>query len=393
MKTENFYKQIPAISSYNEVGVLSHYFPAPSDWYVIITDVVGSTKAIEAGKYKEVNMVGAASVASILNIAKDVDVPFVFGGDGATFLIPHSLIPKAREALFSTERLSREAFGLELRLGMVSVGHIKEVTGLDVLVSKFQLTPQFSQALFLGGGLTSAEKMIKDPMNGEFRLKGTNTAEPDLGGLTCRWNDIESLHGETVSYLVRPMVSWEETEAVCRGIVEKIDEYYGKDEMHHPVSFKNLKVALGGTPLERETRLRAGLQGKVGQALYRAKAFLKTLLFYVATKTGIPLGDINQRKYLNLLINTVEYKKFDDVFRFVISGTPEARAKLSAYLEEERKRGKIVYGTHVSNRALMTCLVFERYGKQVHFIDAADGGYTLAAKQLKAQLKDLEEAK
>jgi hypothetical protein len=47
-----------------------------------------------------------------------------------------------------------------------------------------------------------------------------------------------------------------------------------------------------------------------------------------------------------------------------------------------------VYGVHVSRHALMTCLVFDRFGKQVHFVDGANGGYALAAKQLKQQLAD-----
>jgi hypothetical protein len=34
----------------------------------------------------------------------------------------------------------------------------------------------------------------------------------------------------------------------------------------------------------------------------------------------------------------------------------------------------------------MTCLVYERNGAQVHFIDTADGGYAMAAKNLKAQI-------
>ena len=36
----------------------------------------------------------------------------------------------------------------------------------------------------------------------------------------------------------------------------------------------------------------------------------------------------------------------------------------------------------------MTCLVFERMGSQVHFVDAADGGYAMAAVGLKKQLKN-----
>lgn len=56
--------------------------PMPPDWYIIITDVAGSTKAIEAGRYKDVNILGACSIISILNIAGDLDIPFIFGGDG-----------------------------------------------------------------------------------------------------------------------------------------------------------------------------------------------------------------------------------------------------------------------------------------------------------------------
>jgi hypothetical protein len=54
--------------------------------------------------------------------------------------------------------------------------------------------------------------------------------------------------------------------------------------------------------------------------------------------------------------------------------------KMGLYLQQE---GKIYFGLHVSDRALVTCLV----GSQaVHLVDAADGGYALAAKQIKQQI-------
>jgi hypothetical protein len=60
--------------------------------------------------------------------------------------------------------------------------------------------------------------------------------------------------------------------------------------------------------------------------------------------------------------------------------------KLTEYLEKNYKTGKLVYGLHISDRALMTCLVFERNGRQVHFIDGADGGYAVAAKVMKQRI-------
>lgn len=36
----------------------------------------------------------------------------------------------------------------------------------------------------------------------------------------------------------------------------------------------------------------------------------------------------------------------------------------------------------------MTCLIFDYDRDHFHFVDAADGGYALAAKQMKAQMAE-----
>jgi hypothetical protein len=38
----------------------------------------------------------------------------------------------------------------------------------------------------------------------------------------------------------------------------------------------------------------------------------------------------------------------------------------------------------------MTCLVFNRHGGHVHFVDGAQGGYAMAAAQMKAQQKEAQ---
>jgi Protein of unknown function (DUF3095) len=55
---------------------------------------------------------------------------------------------------------------------------------------------------------------------------------------------------------------------------------------------------------------------------------------------------------------------------------------------ERHRREEIAYGLHVSDKALMTCLLFDlEAGRHVHLIDGWDGGFTLAARAMKAQIR------
>jgi hypothetical protein len=74
--------------------------------------------------------------------------------------------------------------------------------------------------------------------------------------------------------------------------------------------------------------------------------------------------------------------------RMVLDCTDEQTVQIESYLEGLRAQRRITYGLHRTDRALMTCLVFSlEEGRHVHFVDGAEGGYALAALQLKAQLR------
>ena len=95
-------------------------------------------------------------------------------------------------------------------------------------------------------------------------------------------------------------------------------------------------------------------------------------------------------KYKERLITNTDFRKFDDALRMVISGTKVQRARLVFYLEQLRLEKKIVYGIYSSPASLMTCLVDNYETEHVHFLDGADGGYALAAVELKRQLAELK---
>src|SRR5689334_17789309 len=121
MDNITFYQDLPAIKHIYEVTDLSLYHDVPSDWWIALTDVKGSTQAIAQGRYKDVNATAAATITALLNSLPKIDIPFVFGGDGATMLIPPSILPRAREALIASQRLAKQVFKLDLRIGLVPV--------------------------------------------------------------------------------------------------------------------------------------------------------------------------------------------------------------------------------------------------------------------------------
>ena len=66
----------------------------------------------------------------------------------------------------------------------------------------------------------------------------------------------------------------------------------------------------------------------------------------------------------------------------------EQIAQIQQLCSDWKQEKRIFYGIHLSDTALMTCQFssFED-GQHLHFIDGGAGGYAMAAKQLKSQMK------
>lgn len=388
MLTENFYADLAPLKQFLDITKPENFRSVPNDWYVVVTDIVESTKAIEEGRYKDINLLGACSIIAVLNVARKIDIPFVFGGDGASIVIPPTLYAATRKALLSLQQLAQSEFDLKLRIGIVPVADVT-TANYAVKAAKLRVSENYNQAVFMGGGITYATELVKAPGEANiYRLQQPDAVlDVDLSGLECRWQDIPTKHEEILSLIIMETGQRLGKAGVAyQNVIKQIEKIYGNDLSYHPVIANEPNLTFQTKYLIKETKLRSKSNSWFHRSVYLWKIKLENFLGLIFMTFKLKIGDMDWGGYKKVLTEATDYRKFDDMLRMVISGTKLQREQLINYLEEQYKAGHLVYGTHVSDRALMTCLVFEYNGPQVHFIDGADGGYTLAAKAMKARM-------
>src|ERR1700749_4450237 len=196
-----FSGSMPVFRAFASLMDRALYSPLPDDWSIGVADIVESTKAIAQARYKAVNMAGAAIIASVTNALEGREFTFVFGGDGASFAVSPDDLPRAREALAATATWVKDDLDLMMRVALVPVAAVR-AQGLDVRVARFAPSPNLSYAMFSGGGLGWAEAAMK---RGDFSVSmAPSGTQPDLPGLSCRFEEIPSVRGLILSVLVVP---------------------------------------------------------------------------------------------------------------------------------------------------------------------------------------------
>src|SRR3954454_12871389 len=199
--SQSFYAGIAVFRGFGRLMDPALYSPLPDDWSIGVADIVESTKAIAEKRYKAVNMAGAAAIAAVTNALDGREFPFVFGGDGASFAVSPDDLERARDALAATATWVKEDLDLLMRVALVPVAAVRS-QGLDLRVARFGPSPNLSYAMFSGGGLGWAEAAMK---RGEFGIpKAPPGTQPDLSGLSCRFEEIPSARGLILSVLVVP---------------------------------------------------------------------------------------------------------------------------------------------------------------------------------------------
>jgi Protein of unknown function (DUF3095) len=376
-----FYSRLPVNEiSLSDLLTEEHlFYQIPGNWYVVITDVKNSTAAIRDGLHETINLVATGSIVALLNITFKVNltVPFFFGGDGATFIIPPTLLDTTMHALLQHKKNTKENFKLELRVGYVPVAEIYE-QGHALNISKLRTSALFAIPVLLGDGLMYAEKKIKGPDYMFATLPATED-ELDLSGMQCRWDRIKPPENyfEVVSLLVIARENAKQSLAFKK-VMDSMDAIYGAPQTRKPISVAKLRLKTTLAKIGLEMRARMG----GFKLIYLLNTWIRTSAgyFYFKTKKG--------KVYLHKLVDMSDTLVIDGRINTVISGTAQQRELLETALSKIERDGEIFYGLYVSKESVMSCYVRNINDGHVHFVDGAEGGYTKAAGVIKQKIMD-----
>ena len=204
--TAAFYNAAPQVKAASDALDPKYFVPLPDGWFVAVSDIKGSTAAVEAGRHSDINFCAAAMIAALSNHCGTI--PYQFGGDGAAALVPPEFADEARVILAHVRSFARKEFKLELRVGLAPIEALR-LRKVDVLVGRYEPSPGNAYAVFTGGGVELLETSVKE--RGDSKLLVLSTIDededdgepPDLTGLSCRWTPLKSEEGFMVSVVVR----------------------------------------------------------------------------------------------------------------------------------------------------------------------------------------------
>src|SRR5229473_439084 len=231
---------------------------------------------------------------------------------------------------------------------------------------------------FVFGGVGWAETAMK---RGEFAVPAAPPGtQPDLTGLSCRFEEIPSARGLILSVLVVPARGADSS--AFRDLIEDIITRVERSpDAGRP-------VPPGGPPLRWPP---AGLEFEAratrGGPLFkrRAAVLVHTLFAYLIMRLDISVGGFVPKTYVQQVVENSDFRKYDDGLRMILDCTPELEATLAQRLAAAASSGIARYGLHRQDAAMMTCFTPSALrSDHVHFIDGARGGYASAATALKA---------
>ena len=223
-----------------------------------------------------------------------------------------------------------------------------------------------------------AEEWIKQNRD-KYEVSDMSSSEPDLKGLSCRWRPIPSKHGKILSLIIYSR----KDSSIYQYILKEMDAIFPNGiESLNPANTELSSYKSIWQCMKDETKYHSSIL-----SLAFIRRFLEIIPAVIIFNFKIPIPFI--RRYVESIQVHSDFRKFDNMLRMVIDCTNDQTLKVKNLLERLHKERSIFYGTFETENSLMTCFVDGlTQGQHIHFMDAENGGYAMAALVLKKQIKE-----
>ncbi len=352
----NFYKNVfknnlPLTELLQNENLFSN---VPKNWSIVVTDIENSTNAVANGFHNDVNLSATGSIITVLNTLKKfnntIKIPYFFGGDGSTFILPNTVLKPILLALNNYSQHIRKTLQLNLRVGQLEVEKVY-ANNVTLRITKLRHNKYLTTPVVLGNGLKYAEQIIKE----SFKVSTTNIKEntkPNLKGMECRWDEIYP--NQTDKKVICLLVDCDDEikQAEVYGtIMKEIDFIFGDLQKRNPISTIKLKL---NTSLDK---IRKEMYTKIGkhQITYLVSNWLITIIgsfYFKFFKAG--------KLYKHRVTQLSDTIMLDGFLNTVISGTDKQVNKLKILLDELESNKKIIYGMHITHASIMSCYIEDR---------------------------------
>lgn len=177
----------------------------------------------------------------------------------------------------------------------------------------------------------------------------------------------------------------DETSALLVDVVKNISDILGhRLQESAPASVHSMTFRWPPRGLKMEARSPAGRHTFLRRYV---EVLASSLIQSWCERLDRRAGPYNAPVYRDELRSNMDFRKYDGILRMVLDVRESRAGSIERYLRRENDAGRLIFGVHLADTALMTCLVFSlERSRHVHFIDGSDGGFARAAVAFKSRL-------
>ena len=374
-----FYSNLPiySVSPEELFSNEKEFVSVPADWVLVVLDIEKSTQAVRYKMHRDINRIAAESIMVVLNEIKSlnqkIEIPFFFGGDGASFIIPKVFLQQIRLVLDDFRYHIFTDYFLNLRIGFV---HMEEIykRGNILKIARLSYHGQFTIPIVLGDGLRVGDSIIKSQYSDE-RDEPHFEMFVDTDGATELWRNIRFRKSKkrVLCFLISVRNMSKQAE-IFADIHRKTTSIFGEFGERTVITSRQLK--------RKDTLTKLYLHHlKSFNSFYLERIVVKIFrkFYFRWFRRGIDFAETLSKCILPSL--------YDGTYDDILIGSKEQIASFISHLQMLENRQQIYFGSSMSDKAIIKCSLKTGIDQTVYLLDGGEGGYTAASKVLKPKIR------